>query len=146
MRLSITRQRRSTSAWTSSVPTVLTLFFDNVGGATLETLLKKMKTFSNIAFCGSISGYNANEGASQTMTVKNYEMILMRRIRVQGFICSDHAADMPAAMAELGGLVQQDKLKVREDIQEVGVEEYPRIVRMLYSGQNTGKLMMQLPE
>jgi len=53
---------------------------------------------------------------------------------------------MPAAMAQLGGLVQQGKLKVREDIQEVGVEEYPRIVRMLYSGQNTGKLMMKLPE
>lgn len=121
-------------------------YFDNVGGVILETLLKKMKTFSNIAFCGSISGYNAHEGASQTMTVNNYDMILMRRIKVQGFICSDHVADMPTAMAELGGLVQQGKLKVREDIQEVGAEEYPRIVRMLYSGQNTGKLMMKLPE
>merc|ERR1712039_970653 len=121
-------------------------YFDNVGGQTLETMLKRMKNFSNIAFCGSISGYNDNEGVDQTMTVKNYEMILMRRIKIQGFICSDHAADMPTAMTELGGLVGQNKLKVREDIQEVGVEEYPRVVRMLYSGQNNGKLMMKLPE
>jgi len=121
-------------------------YFDNVGGEILETLLKRMKNFSNIAFCGSISGYNNNEGDSQMTTVKNYEMILMRRIKIQGFICSDHTADMPTAMAELAGLKAQNKLKIHEDIQEVGVEEYPRIVRMLYSGQNSGKLMMKLPE
>lgn len=122
-------------------------YFDNVGGETLETMLKRMKNFSSIAFCGSISGYNNNEGDSQTMMVKNYEMILMRRIKIQGFICTDHAADMTTAMAELGALVKQNKLKVREDIQEVGgVEEYPRVVRMLYSGENSGKLMMKLPE
>jgi len=121
-------------------------YFDNVGGETLEILLKRMKNFGNIAFCGSISGYNSNEGDSTSMTVKNYEMILMRRIKIQGFICSDHAADMLSAMGELGTLVKAGKLQVREDIQEVGIEDYPKVVRMLYSGKNTGKLMMKLAE
>jgi len=120
-------------------------YFDNVGGTVLETMLKKMKNFSSIAFCGSISGYNGGD-ETQTMTVKNYDMILMRRIKVQGFVCTDHLGDIGPAMAELGGLVQQGKMKVHEDIREVGIEEYPRIVRLLYRGENTGKLMMKLPE
>jgi len=118
-------------------------YFDNVGGATLETMLKKMNNFSRIAFCGSISGYNTETG-QQTMTVKNYEMILMRRIKVQGFICLDHLADIGSCFEELGKLLAEGKVKIREDIEEVALEEYPRVVRKLYRGENTGKLMMKI--
>jgi NADPH-dependent curcumin reductase CurA len=121
-------------------------FFDNVGGTTLETLLKKMNNFSAIACCGLVSGYNA--GADQTATVKNYEMILMRRIKIQGFICSDHVmgGGIEQAYAEFGALLKQGKMKIREDIQEVGLEHYVKTLQTVYSGENKGKLFIKLPE
>lgn len=117
-------------------------YFDNVGGSTLETVLLKMRNFGRIAFCGSISGYNSNEG--QVMRVTNYQMILFRRLKVQGFICVDHVADIGTCFEELIPAVAQGKIKFKEDIQEVDIAEYPRIVRKLYTGENTGKLMMKI--
>jgi len=118
-------------------------FFDNVGGKTLEAMLLKMNNFGRIAFCGSISGYNEMDGSSAE-TVTNYQMILMRRLKVQGFIVLDHLADIPAAFGELIPAFQAGKLTVQEDIREVPVDDYTKIVRELYVGGNTGKLMMKI--
>eukprot|EP00928_Gymnodinium_smaydae_P014429 TRINITY_DN15283_c0_g1_i1.p1 TRINITY_DN15283_c0_g1~~TRINITY_DN15283_c0_g1_i1.p1 ORF type:complete len:395 (+),score=71.32 TRINITY_DN15283_c0_g1_i1:67-1251(+) len=116
-------------------------YFDNVGGTTLETVLTKMNRFGRIAFCGSISGYNESD---LVMNVKNYQMILMRRLKVQGFICVDHMDDLMKAFAELMNLYSQGKMVVQEHIEEASIADYPRVVRMLYSGANEGKLMMKV--
>ena len=78
------------------------------------------------------------------MTVKNYQQILMRRLKVQGFICVDHIGDIQKAIGELVGYVQAGKMKFNEDIQEVPIDDYPKIVCKLYSGENSGKLMMKI--
>jgi len=118
-------------------------YFDNVGGKTLEAMLLKMNNFGRIAFCGSISGYNDMNGQSSE-TVTNYQMILMRRLKVQGFVVADHAADLGGAFAELIPAVQAGKIKVKEDIHEVSIDDYPHVVRKLYTGANNGKLMMKI--
>eukprot|EP01048_Picozoa_sp_COSAG05_P024082 COSAG05_NODE_5501_length_1158_cov_1.240793_2_plen_89_part_00 len=71
---------------------------------------------------------------------------LQRRISVRGFICVDHVADIGDAMAELMEGYHAGKIKVKEDIQEGSVEDYTKVVRRLYSGENTGKLMLKVAE
>ena len=78
------------------------------------------------------------------MTVTNYEMILMRRIKVQGFVCPDHLADIGDGMEELMGYVQSGKLQFNEHIVEAPLEDYVSTVNMLYNGTNKGKLMMKI--
>mmetsp|Transcript_86313 Transcript_86313/g.105910 ORF Transcript_86313/g.105910 Transcript_86313/m.105910 type:complete len:394 (-) Transcript_86313:78-1259(-) len=118
-------------------------YFDNVGGKTLETMLTKMNRFGRIAYCGHISGYNSESAA---VSVNQFQMILMRRLKIQGFICVDHMGDMMKCMAELLDLYVQGKMKVQEDIQEKPISKYVECVNMLYTGKNTGKLMMKVSE
>ena len=93
---------------------------------------------SKYALCGSISEYD-DAWSGQ----KNFNMILMRRINVQGFICTDHLAELGEAKAEIEALVKEGKVKYTEDIRE-GLESYPSMVRLLMSGGNTGKLLLKL--
>jgi NADPH-dependent curcumin reductase len=69
-----------------------------------------------------------------------------RRISVQGFICVDNVADIGDAMAELTEGYKAGKIKVKEDIQVAGIESYTNVVRRLYAGENTGKLMLKIAE
>ena len=118
-------------------------YFDNVGGKTLETMLTKMNRFGRIAYCGHISGYNSESAA---VSVNQFQMILMRRLKIQGFICVDHMDEMVKCFAELLDLYVRGKMKVQEDIQETKVSNYVQCVNMLYTGRNTGKLMMKVSE
>jgi len=115
-------------------------YFDNVGGETLEVLLEHMNNFGRIAYCGSISQYNDTSSSG----LRNFERVLMNRLKVQGFICVDHLTELEAAMGELVSYLRGGKLVIREHIDESGIERYPEVVRMLYSGKNEGKLMMKI--
>jgi len=74
-------------------------YFDNVGGQTLETILTRMNPFGRIAYCGHIAGYN--KGECDAVQVNQFQMILMRRIKIQGFIVSDHLSDIVKCLADL---------------------------------------------
>lgn len=114
-------------------------YFDNVGGAVTDAVLSCMALNGKVALCGSISEYD-DAWAGQ----KNYNMILMRRLSVQGFICTDHiGTELGAAKAELVPLVKGGQVKYTEDIRE-GIESYPSTVRLLLSGANTGKLILKV--
>lgn len=123
-------------------PEGIDCYFDNVGGSTLEAALAAMNCFGRIAFCGGISQY---EGGIE-VGPKNYNMILMRRLKVQGFIVVDHLASVEESFAEMGALIKENKLKWKEDIREVGVEDYVDTINLLFTGGNTGKLMIKLGE
>ena len=92
-----------------------------------------------VAVCGSISEYD-DAWAGQ----RNWNMILMRRLAIKGFICTDHiSTHLGEAKAELAKLAVEGKLKYEEDIRE-GLEMYPETVRMLLNGSNTGKLILRI--
>eukprot|EP00802_Teleaulax_amphioxeia_P021211 Tamp_21548.p1 GENE.Tamp_21548~~Tamp_21548.p1 ORF type:complete len:100 (+),score=29.19 Tamp_21548:647-946(+) len=93
---------------------------------------------AKFAICGSISEYDDNWTGQ-----KNFNMILMRRISVQGFICMDHMDEFADAKAELASLSSEGKIQYAEDIQE-GLEKYPAVVRMLLAGTNSGKLILKV--
>jgi len=125
-------------------PNGVDAYLDNVGGKTLETMFSKMNRFGRIAYCGHISGYNSDK--DEPVSVNNYQMILMRRLKVQGFICTDHIPDIMQCFGELLNLYLEGKMKVQEHIDESGMENYTEVVNMLYKGTNQGKLMMKIAD
>jgi NADPH-dependent curcumin reductase CurA len=119
-------------------------FFDNVGGSTLEQVVKNFNCFGRIAMCGSISSYEGKMGENAT-GFKNYEMILMRRITMQGFVVVDHLASVGDAFGEIGAGLASGAIKWKGDVREGGVKDYVKTVNLLFNGGNDGKLMIKLP-
>lgn len=123
-------------------PEGLDIYFDNVGGQTLNTVMGQMNLFGRIIQCGMISSYN-NKGGYDVPA--NYPLILMHRLRVQGFIVIDYAARYPEAIRALTKLHLEGRMKWR--YHEVdGLENAEKSVRLLYSGGNHGKLMVKVAE
>ncbi|MBI2801568.1 MAG: NADP-dependent oxidoreductase [Gammaproteobacteria bacterium] len=128
------------SALKRACPKGVDIYFDNVGGDILDACLKQMNLQGRIPTCGLISQYNAKDIVPGPI---NYPMILMQRLKVQGFIVLDYANRYPEAIAALAGWLQQGKLKFRMDMYE-GLENAVITLRKLYTGENTGKLMIHV--
>ena len=124
---------------TAACPKGVDVYFDNVGGPILDTVLTRMNAFSRIALCGQISGYNNPDA----LTVHNFRSFLVNRIQLRGFICSDHMDLWRPALKELGALVHDGKLKYRESIAQ-GLENAPKAFIGLLNGQNFGKQLVKL--
>lgn len=127
------------AALTAACPKGVDVYFDNVGGPTLDAMLLHMNNFSRIALCGQISGYNNPDA----LTVRNFRSFLVNRIQARGFICSDHMDLWRPALKELGELVHDGKLKYRESI-AVGLENAPQAFIGLLNGKNFGKQLVKL--
>ena len=127
------------AALAAACPQGVDVYFDNVGGPTLDALLLHMNNFSRIALCGQIAGYN-DPGA---LALHNARSFLVNRIALRGFICSDHLDLWRPALKELGELVHDGKLKYRESI-AVGLDNAPQAFIGLLNGKNFGKQLVQL--
>jgi len=113
-------------------------YFENVGGMVLDAVLSRMNAFGRIAVCGMIAGY---DGAPLPLTYP--ALILVNRLKVQGFIVSEHMEYWPEALKELGGLVASGKLRARESIAQ-GLEAAPEAFLGLLKGRNFGKQLVKL--
>ncbi len=113
-------------------------YFENVGGMVLDAVLGRMNAFGRIAVCGMIAGYN---GAP--LPLAQPALILMQRLKVEGFIVSEHMEIWPQALTELGTLVATGKLKARESI-AMGLEAAPEAFLGLLKGKNFGKQLVKL--
>ncbi len=127
------------AALAAACPKGIDVYFDNVGGPTLNSVLNHVNAFARIALCGQISGYNDPEA----LTVRNFRSFLVNRIQARGFICSDHMDLWRPALKELGELVHDGKLKYRESI-AVGLENAPKAFIGLLNGKNFGKQLVKL--
>ncbi|NMM15407.1 MAG: NADP-dependent oxidoreductase [Rhodoferax sp.] len=112
--------------------------FENVGGMVLDAVLSRMNAFGRIAVCGMIAGYN---GAPLPITYP--ALILISRLKLQGFIVTEHLEVWPEALKELGTLVATGKLKPRESI-AIGLEAAPEAFLGLLKGRNFGKQLVKL--
>ena len=112
--------------------------FENVGGAVLDVALARMNAFGRIALCGMISGYNG-----KPIPLQQPQLILQSRLRIEGFIVSEHMEVWPEALKELGTLVATGKLKYRESVAE-GLEAAPEAFLGLLKGRNFGKQVVKL--
>ena len=112
--------------------------FENVGGAVLDAVLVRMNDFGRIALCGMISGYDG-----KPIPLQYPQLILTSRLRIEGFIVSEHMDIWPAALTELGQRVAAGKLKYRETIAE-GLESAPEAFLGMLKGKNFGKQLVRL--
>ena len=120
-------------------PKGVDVYFENVGGPILDTLLRLMNLRSRIIVCGLISDYNSTESYG----VKMFRSILVNRIKVQGMIVFDWQERYPEANQALLELVTAGKLKYRESILE-GLERAPKGLIGLLKGENFGKQLVKL--
>ena len=123
----------------AATPDGIDVYFDNVGGEILDTVLARMNPFSRLPVCGLISQYNATEAYG----LRNFRSVLVNRIKVQGFIVFDFAARYPEAVAELAGWWAAGKLKHFETVAH-GIQAAPAAFIGMLRGANTGKQLVKL--
>jgi len=121
-------------------PNGVDVYFDNVGGDILDTVLTRINMKARIVICGAISQYN------NTTPVKgpaNYLALLVNRARMEGIVVFDYADRYHLGVAALGQWMKEGKVKSKEDIVQ-GLEHFPQALNMLFEGKNFGKLVLQV--
>lgn len=113
-------------------------YFENVGGMILDAVMLRMNAFGRMAMCGMISGYNG-----EPIPMAAPQLILVSRLKLQGFIVSEHMEKWPEALKELGTMVGRGKLRYRESIAD-GLAAAPQAFLGLLKGRNFGKQLVKL--
>jgi NADPH-dependent curcumin reductase CurA len=122
----------------AETPKGIDINFENVGGEIMNEVLSRMNLFGRVVVCGLISAYN-DEGP----VLANFKLVLIKRLRVQGYIVLDYAARYMEAATQLGKWKMFGKLKDRETLVE-GLEKAPDAINMLFTGGNIGKLIVKV--
>ncbi len=120
-------------------PKGIDVYFDNVGGETLNTILPMLRMHGRIAICGAISQYN-NTGPVEGPS--NYMALLVSRARMEGFVVFDYTKRFPEAVQDMAGWLANGSLKSKEQIED-GIENFPSIFLKLFEGGNFGKLIIR---
>ena len=123
-------------------PEGVDVFFDNVGGPVLDTVLARIRLKARIVLCGAISRYNDAVPAPGPV---NYLSLVVQRARMEGFIVLDYAERFSEAIAELSGWLAAGKLKQKEDV-VLGLETAPITLIHLFTGQNFGKQLLKIAD
>lgn len=123
-------------------PNGIDVNFENVGGEILDAVLTLINENARIPLCGLISTYNAEGDVPGPYMFRN---ILMKRARVEGFIIIDFLERFAEGQAQMGQWLAEGKLKYRTDIVD-GLETAPTALKRLFTGENTGKLLVRVSE
>ncbi|NND68631.1 MAG: NADP-dependent oxidoreductase [Halioglobus sp.] len=123
-------------------PNGIDVFFDNVGGDTLEAAIGHMADFGRIALCGGISVYNDE---TPRPGPNNIMYLVSRRVRMQGFIVLDYLDRAQEAIDDLTQWVMNGDLAWREDVQS-GFDNIPATLQRLFDGRNVGKQLLKLAD
>jgi NADPH-dependent curcumin reductase CurA len=121
-------------------PNGVDIYFDNVGGDILDTVLTRINRKARIIICGAISQYN------NTAPVKgpaNYLSLLVNRARMEGIVVFDYVDRYPQAVTELAGYLKDGRIKSKEDV-VAGLDVFPEALLKLFNGENFGKLVLQV--
>ena len=116
------------------------VYFDNVGGAQLEAALAALRPFGRVIACGAISRYNDERPEPGP---RNLFLVVTKRLRLQGFIVSDHDDRYPAFLAEVVPWVREGRVRYRETVVE-GIESVPSAFAGLFRGDNVGKMLVRV--
>ncbi len=125
----------------AAAPKGIDVYFENVGGAVQAAVLPQLNDFARVPLCGLISQYNATDATPGP----DWRLLLVRRVTVQGFIVSDHFAEMQGFWKEVPPAVKAGRIKYREDIVK-GIENAPEAFIGLLKGRNFGKLLVQVSD
>ena len=120
-------------------PDGIDVYFDNVGGDILEAALARLALHARIVVCGAISQYNS----AAVKGPANYLSLLVNRASMAGMVVFDYASRYPEAARDLAAWHAAGLVKSREDI-VAGLDNFPEALLMLFKGQNTGKLVLEV--
>ncbi|KAF9595626.1 hypothetical protein IFM89_001499 [Coptis chinensis] len=126
---------------TRCFPEGINIYFENVGGRTLDAVLLNMNVHGRIAICGLISQYNLTEHEG----VRNLFCIVTKQIRMQGFIEPEYKHMYPEFLELVVQYIREGKIVYIEDTAE-GLEEAPSALIELFSGRNVGKQVVRIAE
>ena len=122
------------------VPEGIDIYFDNVGGEHLEAAIGALHTHGRIVACGSISRYN---DAEPSPGPRNMFMVVTKRLRLHGYIISDHSDRFGEFAREAAAWVRDGRLRYRETVVE-GIENAPKAFLGLLRGENIGKMLVKV--
>ncbi|KAK0725459.1 hypothetical protein B0H67DRAFT_481832 [Lasiosphaeris hirsuta] len=123
-----------------ATPDLIDVFFDNVGGEQLDMALARANKFSRFVICGGISQYNKTEPQGP----KNFLNVITQRIHIEGFIVLDYATEFGTALEQLAQWLAEGKIQRKETIVKGGIKAAEEALVSLFTGQNTGKLMIEV--
>jgi hypothetical protein len=133
-------EREVRDALRELAPDGIDVYFDNVGGETLEAAIGAMRNYGRVVACGSVARYNDVEPAPGP---RNTFLIVTRRLRIQGFIISDHYDRFREFHERAQEWVRDGRLRYRETVVE-GIENMPRAFLGLFHGDNIGKMLVKV--
>ena len=134
------RERSAREALAEASPKGIDIYFDNVGGDHLEAAIGAMRINGRIVACGSISRYNDAEPVAGP---RNLFMVVTKRLRMQGYIISDHYDRFPEFLARAQEWVRDGRLRYRETVID-GIENAPSAFLGLLRGENVGKMLVKV--
>jgi NADPH-dependent curcumin reductase len=123
---------------TAATPNGIDIDFENVGGEIMQAVLNRMNLHGRVVLCGLISGYTREDPA-----LASFIQILIKRLRVEGFIILDYTSKFADAGKLLAMWKLMGKLKDKQTILS-GLSKAPEAINMLFQGSNTGKLLIEL--
>jgi NADPH-dependent curcumin reductase len=126
-----------------SAPDGVDVYFDNVGGDTLDEVLRRLARGARVVICGAISQYNAEQAPRGPA---NYMQLLVERASMTGFLVFDFASRYDEATAQLADWLRAGQLRSREDVVRGGLDQFPEVFLRLFRGENTGKLILELTD
>jgi NADPH-dependent curcumin reductase CurA len=121
-------------------PSGVDVYFDNVGGEILDTVLTLINKKARIVICGAISQYNSTKPEGP----KNYLSLLVNRAKMEGIVVFDNAARYNEAAKEMAGWIKEGKLNANFHIEKGGVKSFPDVLMKLFAGENTGKMVLEI--
>ncbi len=130
-------------AMREAAPQGIDLYFENVGSKTTEAAIANMNMFGRIAICGMIAWYNGDNVADAQPLPAVWSSILVKRLRVQGFLFPDHEAVAGKFFKEVAPMVASGQVKFRETVTE-GLENAPKAFLELLEGKNFGKQLVRV--
>jgi NADPH-dependent curcumin reductase CurA len=134
------REQSPRRALAELAPDGIDIYFDNVGGDHLEAAIGALRTYGRVVACGSISRYN---DAEPTPGPRNMFMVVTKRLRLQGYIITDHYDRFGEFAQQAGEWVSDGRLQYRETVVE-GIENAPRAFLGLLRGENIGKMLVKV--
>lgn len=132
-----------TKALHQTNPKGIDVYFENVGGPMLESVLFNMNFGGRIAACGMISDYNMKDLDDATTAPRNLTMMIGKELKMQGFIVFNHMKECMEWMQQGTQWIQEGKLQYRESVAD-GIENAPQAFMDVLAGRNFGKQVVKL--
>ena len=123
-------------------PEGVDVYFDNVGGAITDAVMRVINVKARISVCGQISQYNLEEPEAGPRWLGQ---LVVKQAKVEGFLVSAYAERFGEGLEQLGGWLEQGRLRYREEVAQ-GIEAAPQAFIGMLQGENHGKQLVQLTE